>query len=597
VKSISYIAHNIQIRKKLILSYLLVVFIPVLSVGLLLSNSLKQITIGHAIQQSVNNAEKIKKRTEELLRIPTDISNQIYFDNKIKSLVSNNYSSVWEVVHAYKDYNDFDAFLKLYKEIAGIRLYTENVTLLNNWTLFKVDNATRSSQWYIDGLRNRGKIEWFYTPDVTHQNTRYLSLVREIFFDNMTFCGMLVVTVNPEYLLDTVSQEPFETLIVTGDENIIAAKDPSLVGKTLGHIDLTGFAAETSTDIVDAKYKGKDAKIILENVTTDNSKNQFRIISIIPTETITAEARKVNVIAFLIIIVSLLVSIVMIFFFSNVLSKRIGILSRHIRRVALGDFTRTSVVEGKDEIGQLARHFNFMVRNIELLMSEVAEAHHQKNALVIKQKEIKFKMLANQVNPHFLFNVLETIRMKAHTNGENEIANTVKSLGQLLRHNLEMGQEPISLADEIMVVRKYLDIQRFRFGDKIDYNLPPPEETNDCSILPMILQPVVENAIIHGLENKLGKGTVTVRLEKGRKHLRLTVSDDGIGIELEKLQQLMRSLNEPDDESNHHIGLRNVHQRLQLHYGSEFGLAIESEPREGTKVTIHFPDNGGTSHV
>jgi two-component system sensor histidine kinase YesM len=597
VKSISYIAHNIQIRKKLILSYLLVVFIPVLSVGLLLSNSLKQITIGHAIQQSVNNAEKIKKRTEELLRIPTDISNQIYFDNKIKSLVSNNYSSVWEVVHAYKDYNDFDAFLKLYKEIAGIRLYTENVTLLNNWTLFKVDNATRSSQWYMDGLKNRGKIEWFYIPDVTHQNTRYLSLVREIFFDNMTFCGMLVVTVNPEYLLDTVSQEPFETLIVTGDENIIAAKDPSLVGKTLGHIDLTGFAAETSTDIVDAKYKGKDAKIILENVTTDNSKNQFRIISIIPTETITAEARKVNVIAFLIIIVSLLVSIVMIFFFSNVLSKRIGILSRHIRRVALGDFTRTSVVEGKDEIGQLARHFNFMVRNIELLMSEVAEAHHQKNALVIKQKEIKFKMLANQVNPHFLFNVLETIRMKAHTNGENEIANTVKSLGQLLRHNLEMGQEPISLADEIMVVRKYLDIQRFRFGDKIDYNLPPPEETNDCSILPMILQPVVENAIIHGLENKLGKGTVTVRLEKGRKHLRLTVSDDGIGIELEKLQQLMRSLNEPDDESNHHIGLRNVHQRLQLHYGSEFGLAIESEPREGTKVTIHFPDNGGTSHV
>jgi two-component system sensor histidine kinase YesM len=597
VKSISYIAHNIQIRKKLILSYLLVVFIPVLSVGLLLSNSLKQITIGHAIQQSVNNAEKIKKRTEELLRIPTDISNQIYFDNKIKSLVSNNYSSVWEVVHAYKDYNDFDAFLKLYKEIAGIRLYTENVTLLNNWTLFKVDNATRSSQWYMDGLKNRGKIEWFYIPDVTHQNTRYLSLVREIFFDNMTFCGMLVVTVNPEYLLDTVSQEPFETLIVTGDENIIAAKDPSLVGKTLGHIDLTGFAAETSTDIVDAKYKGKDAKIILENVTTDNSKNQFRIISIIPTETITAEARKVNVIAFLIIIVSLLVSIVMIFFFSNVLSKRIGILSRHIRRVALGDFTRTSVVEGKDEIGQLARHFNFMVRNIELLMSEVAEAHHQKNALVIKQKEIKFKMLANQVNPHFLFNVLETIRMKAHTNGEIDIANTVKSLGQLLRHNLEMGQEPISLADEIMVVRKYLDIQRFRFGDKIDYNLPPPEETNDCSILPMILQPVVENAIIHGLENKLGKGTVTVRLEKGRKHLRLTVSDDGIGIELEKLQQLMRSLNEPDDESNHHIGLRNVHQRLQLHYGSEFGLAIESEPREGTKVTIHFPDNGGTSHV
>ncbi|MCY9667278.1 sensor histidine kinase [Paenibacillus alginolyticus] len=597
MKSISYIAHNIQIRKKLILSYLFVVFIPVLSVGLLLSNSLKKITIGHAIQQSVNNAEKIKKRTEELLRIPTDISNQIYFDNKIKSLVSNNYSSVWDVVHAYKDYNDFDAFLKLYKEIAGIRLYTGNDTLLNNWTLFKVDQATRNSEWYTDGLRNRGKIEWFYIPDVTHQNMRYLSLVREIFFDNMTFCGMLIVTVNPEYLLDAVSQEPFETLIVTGDENIIAAKDFSLVGKTLSDIDLTGFGAKTSTDIVDSKYKGKDAKIILKNVTTDNSKNQFRIISIIPTETITAEVRKVNVIAFLIIFVSLLVSIGMIFFFSNVLSKRIGILSRHIRRVALGDFSSTSVVEGKDEIGQLARHFNFMVRNIELLMSEVEEAHLQKNTLVIKQKEIKFKMLANQVNPHFLFNVLETIRMKAHTNGENEIANTVKSLGQLLRHNLEMGQEPVSLADEIVVVRKYLEIQRFRFGDKIDYELPPPEEAYDCIILPMILQPVVENAIIHGLENKLGKGTVTVRLEKWRNHLRLIVSDDGTGIEIDKLQQLMRSLNEPDDESNHHIGLRNVHQRLQLYYGSEFGLAIESELREGTKVTILFPDNGGTSHV
>lgn len=593
MRAIPFLPQNIQIRHKLMISYILVVFIPVLIVGVLLTQSLKRITLDHAIQQTVNNAEKMKKHAEDLLKIPIEISNKIYFDRNLKNLVDSRYDSLWDVVNAYHDYRDFEDFLRLYKEVSGIRFYSDNATLLNNWTFFRIDDATRNAAWFQEGLQNRGKNQWLYISDPTRSDMRYLSLVREIFFDNMTFCGLLVITMNPDNLADVVSQEPFDTFIVTDRNEVIAAKDSSSIGKSLEQIRLTGqFQSSAKDGLQDVQYLGRPAKAIMEPIEMENSKGRLRIISIIPTEAITKETKQVSDVAFSIILTSLLLSIGMILFFSGILSKRIRLLSKDIRMAAMGHLSRISIVEGKDEIGQLGRHFNFMTRSIKDLMNEVAEADRQKNDMLIKQKEIKLKMLANQVNPHFLFNVLETIRMRAHSNGDKEIANTVKSLGKLLRHNLEIGQEPVPLSEELLIVSSYLDIQKFRFGDKIDYTLPDPEETVGYTIIPMVLQPIVENAIVHGLENKEGKGTLTVRFEADDSATRLIVFDDGIGITAEKLESIGRMLEEPDDGAGRRIGLRNVHQRLRLLYGPEYGLQIESGPGAGTRVIIAFPAGG-----
>ncbi|WP_025846088.1 cache domain-containing sensor histidine kinase [Paenibacillus ehimensis] len=592
MKWVTLKTNNIQIRKKLILSYLLVVFIPVLTVGLLLTESLKRMAVEHAVQQSINNVEKIKKRVEETLKVPTDISNKIYFDRRLKELLSRTYESNLEVYQAYSGFTDFNDYMQLFKEIKGIRFYTFNTTLLENWFIFQLDNRMEQQLWYKEALRNRGKTGWYYIPDETKRGEPYVSLVRPIYYSNMTYCGMLVITVNPASLQSIISQEPFETLIISEQDEVLVSKDQSFNGSLLEQLQLTDLPDSEEIKVADTVYQGNPVKVIIQSIRPENSTNHLRVVSMIPLESILKESKSISYLAYSIILCSLLVTILFILIFSRALTKRIALLIRDIRMVARGDLKHNSMVQGSDEIGQLSRHFNMMVGSIDELMKRVDEAQRQKHALEIKQRDIQFKMLVNQVNPHFLFNALETIRMKAVVQEEGEIADSIKLLGKLLRHNLEIGDGPVPLASEIDLVRTYLEIQRLRFGDKLTYELPEPSQAEGVLMLPMLIQPIVENAIVHGLENKMGKGSVSIKLERGSQHFRIVVLDDGIGMDPQRCEALQEELQNTEEAPGQRIGLRNVHQRIRLHYGSNYGVSISSIPGLGTKVIIELPCGG-----
>jgi two-component system, sensor histidine kinase YesM len=589
IASVTSITNNINIRNKLILSYVLVVFLPVLTVGLLLTNSLREQSIDHAVQQSMNNVEKIRRQVEEMLKIPTDISYTIYFDEQLKSILDKQYATDLDVYQAYRDYAAFTNYKVLYQEIAGIRIYSSNETLLENWSIFRLDEEVRTALWFQQTRDNRGRIGWHYIADPTRKDAKYLSLARQIFSKDMRMIGILVMTVNPQKLQSILSEEPFETMIITEQNDIIVTTNPARVGEKLP-LELSlhnagGKLAESESSY----YQGKEVKTVVHSISLANSDDRLRIVSVIPLDAILMNARAISNIAYVIIGSSLLLSTLMILYFSGMLSKRINILSRDIRRVALGDLSRRSVVQGMDEVGQLSRHFNFMVGSIENLLEQVSEGQRQQHALLHKHDQMKFRMLANQVNPHFLFNVLETVRMKAHVQEEHEIANTVKALGNLLRHSLELGQEPVPLTQEMELVRMYLEIQHFRFGNKLAYRLPDAAEAEGIVVLPMLLQPIVENAIVHGIENKLGRGLVCVSIHKEQQSVRIEVSDNGNGIEPSHLREIEASLADEEDRPAARIGLRNVHHRTQLYYGEDYGVHVSSERGAGTTVAIRLP--------
>ena len=199
-------------------------------------------------------------------------------------------------------------------------------------------------------------------------------------------------------------------------------------------------------------------------------------------------------------------------------------------------------------------------------------------------------MLASQINPHFLFNTLETIRMQAHCKGEKEIAHVTKLLARIMRRNLETGNELVKLGAEIELVNDYLDIERFRYGDKIHYNINyQDDDVADYMVLPLLIQPVVENAIVHGLESKQGEGSVNIEIYKDGGLLKIIVQDDGVGMSEGELNKVLSALNEIDDMPGYRIGLRNVHQRIKLFYGENYGLKIYSEVGKGTRVEILLP--------
>jgi two-component system sensor histidine kinase YesM len=314
------------------------------------------------------------------------------------------------------------------------------------------------------------------------------------------------------------------------------------------------------------------------------------VISTFPDEQILNQSNRIYLMGFSIIGIALILSAITVLFVSSILTKRINVISNDMHQVAAGDFNYYPSIAGADEAGKLAQDLYTMVNSVKNLFSEKTEAIQQRNFLLVKQKEIKYKMLISQINPHFLFNTLEAIRMEASYGGNQEIANVVKLLGRLMRRSLNSSAEKISLDEELDIVRSYLDIQKFRYRERINYKIMFSDHLKNIKIIPFIVQPIVENAIIHGLEQKAGHGFIHINASVVSGVLAIQVDDDGMGMDEESLKVLQNQIERGEEQESSHIGLINIQQRIRLTYGEAYGLQITSRSGSGTTVIIQLPE-------
>lgn len=580
--------NDLKLSTKLFVSFGCVVFIPVLIVGVFLTSELRQIVLNNALEQTSANVDRVKKRAGELLNIHYDISYRLSSDRRLEAAANYPYESVYDVVQAYWKYPDFRDYIRLYKEVSSVRLYIDNPTILDNWEFLQPDQSIKEETWYKTALASNGLISWNYIEDSRYQQY-YLSLIRKIDFVNERTFGVLVINVNSDMLNSILNQELFETMIVDENNNIVASNRTDRLGKTLDDINFKQASISNKQGTYDVTVNGKQSKMLIDDWNPGSSLNSLRIISIFTVDSIVKEANKIILVAVTVIISALLMAILLIYQLSRLITGRMLRLSKHITKVASGNLDATLVIDGKDEIGQLARQFNHMVRNISELVVEVQESNQQKSELELRQNEIKFKMMASQINPHFLFNALETIRMKAHLKGETEIAQVVRLLGKMMRKNLEIGNGKIELQSEMETVRCYLIIQNFRYDDRLTFELNVDPDANFLRIPPLIIQPLVENSVIHGLENRIQGGIVRVDVQLEEDWVTVKVTDNGEGMSEDSIIELYKALENREDEGNHRIGLRNVHSRLQLTYGPDFGLTIISKIGLGTQVSFVIP--------
>lgn len=579
--------NNLRLRTKLFLSFGCVVLIPVLIVGLFLTNELRNMAMANALEQITANVDRVKKRTGEMLNIPLDIAYRLSNDSRLEEVANHRYESVYDVVEAYWNYPDFRDFVRLYNEVSSIRLYIDNPTVLNNWEFLQTNESVTQEQWYKTALAQRGLVCWNYIRD-NRNGQYYLSLIRKVNFFKARTTGVLVVNVNTKKLNAILNQESFETLIMDENDNIVASNRVDTQDKSLSNIDLATLSA-TGQGPHDVTIDGKPFKMVIDHWQPGGSLNSLRIISIFSVASIVDEPNRIIFLASIVILSAMIMAILLIYYVSRLLTGRMLHLSKHISKVAAGNLGATLVIDGKDEIGQLARQFNHMVRNINELMSEVQESNRQKNATQLKQNEIKFKMMASQINPHFLFNALESIRMKALVRGQADISQVVRLLGKMMRKNLEVGNGMISLQSELETVNSYLVIQKFRYDDRLTYELLVDPKANPFQIPPLIIQPLVENCVIHGLENRIEGGMVRVEIRLEDSYLKVQVSDNGVGISKTRIQEIRKMLNNNDDYETNNIGMRNIHLRLQLTYGPQFGLTLASQIGFGTQISFAIP--------
>ncbi|HZG77568.1 MAG TPA: histidine kinase, partial [Paenibacillus sp.] len=461
--------NDMKLRTKLILSFIVVVFVPVLIVGVFLTNQLRAIALGSAVEQTEANVERVLKRTSDVIHVAYDNAYRLANDVRLEETANRRYATTYEVVNAYREYTEFRDVMRLYKEISSVRFYIDNPTMLNNWEFIPLTEPIQNASWYKEAVAANGLAVWGYVEDERY-GRQTLSLVRKINFWEYRSFGVLVVNVNMEMLGEILTQETFDTMIVDSDDVIVAANRKERIGLSLSDIDLDpGTMSDKGR--FEAVVDGEWSEIRIETLVPEASANGLRVISVFSIDSIVADANRINRLALSVIAASLFFSIVLMYAFSGMLSARMLRLSKHIQRMAAGQWRTTVRIDGKDEIGQLARQFNSMSASIADLMDEVEETNRQRSMLETKQNEIRFKMMASQINPHFLFNALESIRMKAHLKGEKEISRIVRLLGKMMRKNLEAGNRVISLADEMDMVRCYLDIQSFRYEDRLTYEI------------------------------------------------------------------------------------------------------------------------------
>ena len=274
--------------------------------------------------------------------------------------------------------------------------------------------------------------------------------------------------------------------------------------------------------------------------------------------------------------------------FSNQFSTRVNTFRLQMHKAATGDFDITEDIGGEDEISDLYRDLKVMIDSIQELMNNVIKERVQKEQVNARQKEVEFKMLASQINPHFLYNTLETIRMQARIHNQPDIEELAKMLAKIMRRNIQVSNTLQPLKSELKLVEYYLKIQDYRFHDRIHYRIETEGDIEPLKVMPLLIQPFVENAFVHGLEAKESGGEIVIRVEV-RSHLWITVTDNGCGMSMEKLDEVRRGLNDFENLDRTHIGICNVNQRIKLQYGEDYGVEFESKTGAGTKVCIKLP--------
>ena len=267
------------------------------------------------------------------------------------------------------------------------------------------------------------------------------------------------------------------------------------------------------------------------------------------------------------------------------ITRPIRKLSEVTDQVAKGDLSVRSDVRTGAEVTMLNDSLNTMIDKINELLEQVKKEQ-------VSLRKAEFELLQSQINPHFLYNTLDTIVWLAESGEQKKVVRMVGSLSDFFRASLNQGKDIVSIREELMHVRSYLEIQQVRYQDIMQYEINIPEELNPYLIPKITIQPLVENALYHGIKNKRGLGKIIITGVKEKDYFRLIIEDNGIGINKDRLIQIRSEINNNKMDGKGIYGLYNVNERIRLNFGEEYGVSIESNYGEGTTVSIKLPYTG-----
>ncbi|MFC4598687.1 cache domain-containing sensor histidine kinase [Cohnella hongkongensis] len=586
-----------SLKRKLTLLLVFAILLPMLITGVVSYRIAASVTEEKAKQSGMNTLKQIKDKLEFVIQDVENMSIFLIGEKDIQLYLDNE----------TEDVTRYSLIIGTLTNLAFSKKYISNITIkplngkpeLSNSTIlesglpplleqFKMDYRT-TSKWWTSLYANR-----------TNEGVKQvISIVRPIRnFYNFREIGWIAVSLDQKEIERFINEAAWErsgyVLLLDKEDRIISVSggDPSWLSKPVAEV-MPDMERLNEAGGVLQYGKGKEQKTILYNTIPSLG---WKLVGFIPTQVYGAQnAYVLNVTAFATGI-ALLLAVGLMLLFVQWVTKPLTGLTKYLKDVNPDDPMPLYPIRSTDEIGLLVRSYNKLGDKIDLLKTQV-----QKNEA--KKKEADMQALQAQINPHFLYNTLSSIQWIALMNKDKQIAEMVGALSDFMRFSLNKGEEYCQVRQEIAHAQNYAYIQSIRFPDQFEIEFFVDPDLMDLPILKLLLQPLIENSLIHGIQKKKEKGHVFVHGERDGDAMKFVVEDTGIGIDeatLRRIRTRMTADADPGPQAGESAkpnagsyGLLNVHRRLRLHYGSGSGLTIDSQPGRGARISFRIPIKEG----
>ncbi|MGG1311656.1 MULTISPECIES: sensor histidine kinase [Cohnella] len=605
---------------KLILSFVLIIFIPTLFFSWYMFNGISDNAIQELVKKNENILDIEKINIQNNIEV-MEWTGQIALSNQDMNdylQLREEMDTAWLLEFKTKTFSSFQHFLFNNPRIANIRLFTDNPYVHEFWPVVLNESRIRNKPWYDTVMRQKGIVWWEIQrsreilSDTTvgpAVETPYVSLFREFTYPDLTHNGILEVSMEVSHFFtktfSSVQDPSSQLLVVTRSGEVYTDEKAGIfqnapAAKLAERIALTKQEGNHS-EVFD--YEGQSYLAIQSYI----PRLDVHLVNVVSLADTLADIRRTRSNMVLIVFVLVGVLCIISYFMHSLILKRLRVLRDSMKKVRVGDFHLDVPVYGTDEVGELGHHYRQLLKKINELIVE--QVNRQ-----AATKEAELRSLKNQIDSHFLYNTLENLKMLAEVEGHYTISDALTSLGGMMRYSLQWTRDRVWLRDEIQHIQNYIAIMNIRYDGRLELRLDVPPELLDQEVLKMTLQPIVENAVKHGMNRSGQQGkklsialSAAVRMDA----CIIEITDNGCGISEDRLRLLNRMLRmeesdymelrsrlERDGRESSGIGLRNVDQRLVMSYGMEHGIRVESVEGRFTRVVMtlpHFILAGGES--
>ncbi|NYE07927.1 two-component system sensor histidine kinase YesM [Bacillus niacini] len=525
----------------------------------------------------MNTIMQINKNIENKLDDYTQVSSQIYMDRSLREYLSVEYKDDLSLyyIDAYDYINQrFKDILNMNSGIDSITVYTNNRSLISDHYFIKhIDENVKMEDWYNAVVKANGKTT-FSKMKKDKSEVQTFTLTRFLDHPSSLNFQVLKLEIKEKELYSLIDNEDTDREIYVIDEDgyVLTNKNKSLNTKQIAdflEIDTNKLKESGSFNF---QLNGKDMLVVYSTMS-----NGWKTISLNPYEGFLTRIKDAFVKIFIVTAVAIIVAILLIYFTSNLLTKRIETLVMNMKRVEEGDFEVNMSRLGYDEIGELSSTFINMTQKIKKLIDEVYYTE-------ILKKEAEMNTLQSQINPHFLYNTLGSISALAMKEKAHKVYQMVNLLSKFYRISLNKGRKIISIREEIELSKNYLAIQQIRFDGLLHTHFDIDEGLYQYDTIKLVLQPFIENCINHAIWDDENGINIIIKVYQKEKQAVFEIIDDGLGMDQETLENIQSNIVESTS-----YGIKNVITRLKTYYGNESECTIFSRKGIGTQVKVSVP--------